>query len=336
MNAMVLTAGLGTRLRPVTNQFAKPAVPFLNVPLLYYSVALLENAGVDSLVFNTHYKPEQIESLVSRIPEYKGQVELSHEPGAPLGSGGGIWKARRVLDGSDFLLANGDEVILPHAAHSIQRLMEEHRRNKALATLLVMKHPLVGTQFGGVWADSNGNVKGFGKDGSVFGAYSKESDVSGFHYIGVQVLSPRIFRYLPEGESNILYDALAAGIANDETVRVFEESFTWFETGNPQDFLHATDQALTLLESKENEAGRFLKETCRRFWKPETRFERMDQARVLFGPGSRIESGANVRGFLVLGENSVVQSGATVENSVVIGNSTVDSTAILKNAIALP
>lgn len=313
MKAMILAAGLGTRLRPITDTVAKPAVPFLNIPLLYYSVALLEQAGVDSLVLNTHYKAEQVEAVAKRIPGFTGSVAFSHEPGAPLGSGGGIWKARQNLLSDHFFLANADEVILPHDPQILQRLMTEHRESHALATILVMRHPLVGTQFGGVWADQDGNVRGFGKDGKQFG-----SDVSGYHYIGLQMLNPRILNYLPEGESNILYDGIAAGIKAGEIVRVIESSFTWYETGNPKDFMHASGDALKLLaESADNEATRFLRRMCRRFWTPGTELKRTENGVFLLGANSIIEPGATLKGFAVIADNTLIKTNTTIENTVV-------------------
>lgn len=345
---MILAAGLGTRLRPVTDLFAKPAVPFLNIPLLYYSIALLEEGSADQFVVNAHYKPEQIERLVQSVPGLKQPVVVSHEEGAPLGSGGGIWKAREHLKGGSFFLANGDEVILPHENGILSRLRRDHETHGALSTILVMRHPLVGSQFGGVWADRSGAVHGFGKDGSIFG-----SECTGFHYIGLQILSDRIFDYLPEGESNILYDALVSGIAKGEKVRIVESEFTWFETGNAKDFVHAAGESLKLLASADRSQandGLFLRKVCQRFWPSYPNRaslwlghgSHLDPGTtepgtlVLAGDNVRVESGARLKGFVVLGDRSHVRSGAIVENSVVIENSTVESTSVALNTIHLP
>ena len=318
MKAMLLTAGLGTRLRPVTDHYAKPAVPFLNIPLLDYPIALLEDANVTSLVLNTHYKPEQIASLSKKIPGVRFPIHLSSESDAPLGSGGGIWKAKSFLlsgqpTGGDFLVANGDEVILPHEKDTISRFINDHIANRSLATILVMKHPLVGTQFGGVWADASGNVKGFGKKGSDFGAH-----VTGYHYIGLLLLNERVFKYLPDGESNILYDALKSAIDAGEKVRALVSSFTWFETGNPQDFLNASDEALHLLANPGSEESACLKRICDRFWTPQTRLEQTPQALILRGVDCQIESGVQFKGFAVLGNGCRLGKGAKIENSVLL------------------
>ncbi|MES2962382.1 MAG: sugar phosphate nucleotidyltransferase, partial [Bdellovibrionota bacterium] len=133
MKAMMLTAGLGTRLRPVTNFYAKPTVPFLGVPLAYFGRAILEQAGATSFVMNTHHLPEQINALADRMRVEGLKVETSHEAAAPLGSGGGIWKARKFLEGDgDFLVANGDEIILPHRPDVLREFVAAHSAKKAL------------------------------------------------------------------------------------------------------------------------------------------------------------------------------------------------------------
>ena len=262
----MLTAGLGTRLRPITNKWAKPAVPFLGIPLLKYPLYLMRAAGVTELVLNSHYKPEQIDSLAREISSADFPVHVSHESGAPLGAGGGIWKARKLLDdGGDFLVCNGDEVILPHDPLVLEKFKAAHAATSALATILVMKHPLVGKQFGGVWCAPDGSVRGFGKDAKAFGA-----DSVGYHYIGLLLLNPRVFTYLPEGESNILYDGLTRAIAAGETVRAVVSDFTWFETGNPHDLLAATGEALALLDHGHGEDARALRAITSRYWEKGT------------------------------------------------------------------
>lgn len=314
VKAMMLTAGLGTRLRPVTDLYAKPAVPFLNIPLFYYPLSLIEELPVSTLVLNTHYKPEQIENLASRIPEAKFKIALSPEPAAPLGSGGGIWRARALLEGEgSFLVSNGDEVILPRDPQIMRRFQKEHEDSMALATILVMRHPLVGKQFGGVWTDAHGFVRGFGKDPAAF------PGCTGYHYVGLLLLHERVFSYLPDGESNILYDALTAAIASGERVRATVGDFTWYETGNPRDFLQASGEALRLLaENDSSPEAQTLKRITTRFLPKRTSLERRESALVLRGPGSTIEPRSTINGFAVLGAQSSIESADLYENVVVL------------------
>ena len=348
MKAMILAAGLGTRLRPATNHFAKPALPFLNIPLLYYAFALLDEAGATQYVVNAHYKPEQISNLLQTVKGLTTAPVISHEQPLPLGSGGGVWAARSYLEGDDFFLANGDEVILPKDLSILKTLRRKHFESNAISTILVMRHPGVGSQFGGVWADEDGRVAGFGKDASVF------PGCTGYHYIGLQILKPRVFKYLKPGESNILYDALTAAITAGERVQVIVSDFAWFETGNVHDYLHASESCLHLLANTsaplnaEVPAERdFLLKICKRFWPSfETRTSLMHgqgslveassqnvAPLLLAGNGARVEPGAIIRGFAVLGENTIVESGACIERAVMLPNTRVAATESVKDAI---
>ena len=327
---MILAAGLGTRLRPVTEKLAKPAVPFLNIPLLYYPLELLTGLGIDKLVINTHHRPEQIEQA-AKHSLFGAPIALSYEPGQPLGSGGGIWGARGELrGGGDFVVCNGDEVILPRDPGVIARFASEHRKHKALATILVMEHPLVGTQFGGVWTDAGGDVKGFGKDPKAFGPGLK-----GYHYIGLLLLNDRVFDYLPEGESNILYDALKAAIDAGETVRACVGEFTWFETGNLKDFLEASESALRLLENGRGNDATFLKALCQKHWSPGSKIERHGGASVLKGAGARIAGDARVQEFAVLGDGAEIGANAEARRCVLLPRARIASGA-KADAIVLP
>lgn len=324
----MLTAGLGTRLRPITNSFAKPAVPFLGIPLVKYSLYLMRLAGIRDLVLNSHYKPEQISSLAHQLSTIDMRVHVSHEDPAPLGSGGGIWKARQWLDSPNFLVCNGDEVILPKDGSILSKFKAEHAKHSALATILVMKHPLVGTQFGGVWCAPDGSVRGFGKDPKAFG-----EDSVGYHYIGLLLLNQRVFTYLPEGESNILYDALAKAIAAGETVRALVSDFTWFETGNPVDFLAATREGLALLDHGTGEDAKALKAITQSFWKPGTHIENRNGALILLTPNSELPDSIDVKGFAVLEEGARAGRGAQLENVILMPGALVST--VKKNEIVL-
>ncbi len=238
MRAMLLSAGLGTRLRPVTTTFAKPAVPFLGVPLMYWSLEFLKELKLDRVVANLHYLPDTIRPLSTKLAPL--EIRFTHEVQKPLGSGGALWFAKKELEDSEtILVANADEVILPVNDRTLIRMLEQHEKSDAVATLLTMRRPDAGTKFGGVWTAADHSVMGFGFERSAF-----PSATQALHYVGVLLLNRRIFKYVPDGESNILYDVVAKAIANGERVMAFSESLVWHETGNPTDFLTATYEML--------------------------------------------------------------------------------------------
>lgn len=335
MRTLLLAAGLGTRLRPVTDHVPKPAVPFLNVPLLYWAFDFVQSLKPDRLVVNLHYHPEHIRSLGPPIEAAGTPVRFSFEKEKPLGSGGGIWFAREELRGvENFTVANGDEVILPLNDSMLSRMREAHERADALMTLLTMKHPEAGTKFGGVWTEASGRVHGFGFDASKFSSEAKP-----LHYVGVLMCNKRIFNYLPEGESNVLYDAAVAGIAKGELVQAFRDEMLWFETGNPADFLRASGEVLRLASPISEDTTASLPSKVVQHvlsqWGPEQlRFwESNNGARLLastLANGSRSygEICAELEasgGFAVLGPGASIK--ASVQNAIVMPGQVVASPA---------
>lgn len=133
MKAMIFAAGLGTRLRPITDTMPKALVPVCGQPLLYHAVCKLRDAGCDDIVVNIHHFPEQIRSYLASH-DLGVRIEISDESGALLETGGGIRHARRFLEDCDgpFLVHNVDIV----SNLDLCRFRSQSRPG-ALATLLV-------------------------------------------------------------------------------------------------------------------------------------------------------------------------------------------------------
>ncbi len=331
MNVMLLAAGEGTRLRPYTTILPKPAIPFLNVPLAGHALGFLHNIAVDNLVVNTFHLPEKVHTLFEDLPHGAKQLHFSDEKGEILGSGGGLGKARQYFQsGGSFLMMNADEVILPVDPNIVAKALQQHESSGALATLMVMEHPMVGTQFGGVWADENHNVLGFGKD-------KKNGSVKGWHFIGAQILSERVFNYIPKaGASNILYDALVSGIAQGELVKAFPFDCTWFETGNPHDFQEAAASCLQTLLSKENTFEKLvLDRTLARFLKNKPTAKQVSQANILASPTSTIDASAKISGLICIADNGVVEKNCVLENVIVGKNARVPAGTLASNTFFL-
>src|SRR5207237_6227114 len=109
LKAMVLCAGFGTRLRPLTDKVPKPLVPLCGLPLLQYNFALLVNAGVREIVINTHHLGAEMEKGALELAAALGiSLQVSREEKHILGTGGGVRRALGVLGRETFLLLNGD------------------------------------------------------------------------------------------------------------------------------------------------------------------------------------------------------------------------------------
>lgn len=324
MQAFLLAAGLGTRLRPVTDVFAKPAISFLNVPLLFWSLELLQQLKPSSYIINLHHLPHTVQNLMKSPVAAKLNPTWSLEAEAPLGSGGALSFAasKGLLNEEEFIVANADEVILPVTKLAMARFQERHRQSGAIATLLTMRHVDVGTKFGGVWHDGTGNVFGFGRDRMLF-----PNAKAALHYVGLLLVNKRVLKYLPENaESNLLYDGLLSAIRAGEKVVAHEEELFWHEIGNAHDFLAATSAALSLLSPLTNtDAALMAKQIVKKYAPSGTRYWQSNAgARLLISPpaaGSIPESEicANLekeKAFAVIGANAKIQF--PIANSVVL------------------
>lgn len=307
MNLMLLAAGEGTRLRPYTQICPKPAMPFLNIPLAAHVLGFVSPLPVTRFVVNTFYLPEKIhelfESLTTPVaPKFSDEKNL-------LGSGGGLKAAQKYFDLSQpIVLMNADEIILPKDLDIISKALEHHIKTNALSTLLVMKHPEAGRKFGGVWTKDR-QILGFGKD-EIPGADSV------WHFIGVQILSPRIFNYLPEGESNILYDAVALGLTKNEHAEVYPIECDWFETGNPQDYMEAQEACLNFLAADDMS---YQKKSLQRSLdlfsiEPQT-ISKTPELLLMKSASATIEG--KLSGFGVVGAHSVVPKNFSGKNIVI-------------------
>ncbi len=250
MNLFLLAAGFGSRLQPYTTYYPKPVIPFLNVPMGFYQFQYLIHVQqkITSFVVNTHHLPLQIETLYSKQPYIKNKAKFSFEVKNILGNGGAIKKAQPLLTANEpILLMNADEVYFTEQKDFLNDLLSAHEKSKSLATLVVMKHPEAGKKFGALWAHGN-SVRHIGKTCS-------DLNLEPWHYIGVCILSWEVISHIkPDQEQNILYDVLFPFL---DRLQLFEIESTWFETGNKEDLLSATEVMLQKLE-KDNQLQSFI------------------------------------------------------------------------------
>jgi mannose-1-phosphate guanylyltransferase len=326
MRALILSAGLGERLRPVTEKKAKPAVEFLNVPMLAYPYHWMSGFDLSDLVLNTHYLPESVQAAARQVVDPNTHLHFTFEPKI-LGSGGGIWNARKHLQwDDDFLIANGDSVALFEEADTLEQMMKFHRQKDALATLLVCPLEGVGTRLPGVWMDAYGEVTNFGKA-------AKKDYLTCYHYASFMILSKRIWNYLPDGESNILYEILEPQIAKGEKVYGFKrEDIQWFETGNAKDYLAATKTCLDLLGGAGSAPmASNLKAFLKRYT-PDSAF--LKETGSLVSGLAETAAEAALKG-AVIGRGARVLAGALVEDSVLLPGSKVEAGATVRGQIVI-
>lgn len=218
--AMVMAAGLGKRMRPLTASQPKPLVRVAGKPLVDHALDRLADAGVMRAVVNVHYLADALEAHV--LERKAPQVIISDERDALLETGGGLIKAREHLPDPFFCL-NADNIWLEGPRDAFHDLSARWNADDMDALLLVVPHARA-SNFGGpgdFYMDPRGKL-----------SRRKPGRIAPFIYTGIQLISQRLLRDAPEGKfsTNILWNRAI------EEERLFGVSFTgqWFEVGTPQ------------------------------------------------------------------------------------------------------
>ena len=223
--ALVLTAGLGTRLSPLTDVRAKPAVPVAGRPLVVRVLEWLAEQGVTDVVLNLHHLPETITREVGHGDASRLRVRYSWEP-VLLGTAGGPRLALPLL-GPRFFIINGDTM----TDLSLRELVERHEQMQAHVTLAVIPHPEP-ERYGGVEIDDTGRVRQFCRAGVA----------SARHFVGVQLAEAATFADVPSGTPaatvGSLYDRLIAEHAG--AIGAFTVDAPFRDIGTPSDYLATT------------------------------------------------------------------------------------------------
>ena len=243
-HALVLTAGLGTRLRPLTDVRAKPAIPVAGEPMIRRIISWLAAHGVTDLVLNLHYRPETLTAVVGDGGDLSARVRYSWEPRI-LGSAGGPRQALPLVAADPFLIVNGDTI----ADVDLARLAAAHDASDAIVTLALVPNREF-HRYGGVLLDPQNRVTGFVNRGpSAEGSY---------HYIGVQVVKAAAFGAVPQGEA-----ARSIGGVYDElmrqqpgSVRGFVSDAEFWDVGTIEDYWRTSTALATRNDMADLGVGR--------------------------------------------------------------------------------
>jgi mannose-1-phosphate guanylyltransferase len=282
--ALVLTAGLGTRLDPLTRLIAKPAVPIAGRTLIERALDWLRSQGVSNVVLNLHHHPASITSVVGDGRRLGLDVRYSWEDPI-LGSAGGPRHALALLDADPFLIVNGDTL----CDVDLAPMIDAHERNRAAVTMAVVPNPAP-DHYNGIVIDAAHRVTAFVPKGSAQPTW---------HFVGIQIVSAGILAPLPDGVpaetvAGIYRDRVASG---DRAIFAWPVTNQFVDVGTPRDYIRTalglagtpgTGDATSVIEGN----GDLIDPTAR-------------IARSVIWPDVRISAGVVI-------EDSIVTSGLTV------------------------
>jgi mannose-1-phosphate guanylyltransferase len=227
MRAMVLAAGLGTRLRPLTYEITKPMVPVLDRPVMEHIVDLLERYGFNEVIANLHYFPETIREHFGDRLEYRFEPEL-------LGTAGGVRACAEFFGDEAFLVISGDAL----TDIDLEAFAARHRQTGGIATLAVKKVPDT-REFGVVLHDRDGRITGFQEKPAA------DEALSDLGNCGIYMFEPRIFDYFPDRPFvDWAQDVFPALLENDVPFHIHELREYWNDVGSLGELRKGTFDAL--------------------------------------------------------------------------------------------
>jgi MurNAc alpha-1-phosphate uridylyltransferase len=196
-NAMILAAGLGVRMRPLTNNTPKPLIKVSGKPLIQFNLEALSKFVAADVVVNIHHLPLQMINFLQNYSDFN--VQISNETDELLDSGGGIKNALHLLGPSPFFILNADSFWIDGATSNLDRLSKtwNSARMDILLLLAAGKQIMGYKGSGDFMMDSNGQL-----------IRRREKEVSPFVYTGAALINPKIFNETPSGpfSLNILFD----------------------------------------------------------------------------------------------------------------------------------
>lgn len=236
MKAMIFAAGLGTRLKPLTDNLPKALVPIAGKTLLEWVILKLKAAGFDEIVVNVHHFPNQIIDFLKENNNFGIRIEVSDERNQLLDTGGGIRKASWFFDdGKPFLVHNVD--ILSNV--DLKALYHQHMRTNSLATLVVSRRDT----FRYLLFNDDLQLKGWinEKTGEMKPANLKKIELyNKLAFSGIQVLSPSVFTLMEQLESKFpIMDFYLSNAANQTISGFVPEDYNMLDVGK----LNVLDEA---------------------------------------------------------------------------------------------
>ena len=319
--AIVLAAGAGTRLRPLTYETPKPMVPVLNRPVIHHVLDNLLRHGIKEVAVNLHTHADQIRGYCGDGSRWSINIRYSREPRL-MGTAGAVKRVEGFLKGGPFFVMSGDGL----SDIDLTDMLAFHRRRKSLATMAV-KAVESRFEYGVTLMDAAGRIQGFKEKPSWGDVFSNKVNT------GIYLFEPEVLRLIPD---RVVYDfgqdLWPKLLKLHKPIHAYECRSYWTDVGNLAEYrrcqMDGLDRKIRInipgTEVRRNvwieggsviDPGAFLKAPC------------------LIGKGCRIEAAAQVGPYTVVGDRALISPQAVLKNCILFDNVTVGRNVHLSNCI---
>jgi NDP-sugar pyrophosphorylase family protein len=316
---MILCAGLGTRLLPITEIFPKPLVPLLNIPNIVHSLALLKRAEVKEVIINLHHLSQSIENYLGNGSKWGMEISYSKET-ILLGTGGGLKKAEPFFsnESEPFILSNCDFV----SNVDLGPIIDLHFERNALATMVLFEDPSRQASYSKVGCTTDGHLCSLPK------LETKHPSRTAI-FTGIHLLGKEAFSYLkeePSGINEILYPALMKEFP-ERTYCDFVKHGYWYDTGDLHWLWTSSMALLENLAAKNKSMLELLsengdyREMKKGVWTAggEPLPAGVDfTPPILIGKNCKIAPSVSLGAYSIIGDNALIGPRASVEKTIVL------------------
>lgn len=337
MKAMILAAGRGTRVRPLTNEMPKPMIPIIGKPVMEYIVEELARHGFDEIMINVSHLPEKIESYFGNGERFgveigysfEGYIEDGEIQSTALGSAGGL---KRIQDfggffDDTFLVVCGDALI----DLDLTKAVREHWKSGAVASICTHAvSPEEVSSYGVVVSDDDGQIVSFQEKPSIEEARSNKVNT------GIYIFEPEVLDLIPSGEQyDIGGDLFPQIVKKGLSFHSIDLPFNWVDIGKISDYWDANQKIMqgelrTIpMPGTEARPGVWVGLNTNIDW------DNCEiQGPVYIGSGTTVEGGAMIVGPTWIGHGCHIREGARISKSIIFEYTRIGSASIVKNSVA--
>ena len=328
MKAMILAAGKGTRVRPITYTIPKPMIPILQKPVMEFLLELLKHHGFDQIMVNVSHLANEIEGYfrdgqrfgVEIAYSFEGRIVDGELVGEALGSAGGMKKIQEFSPFFDdtFVVLCGDALIDLDLTEAVR----QHKEKGAIATIVMKSVPIKQVpSYGVVVTDDDGRIKSFQEKPKVEEALSTNINT------GIYVFEPEIFNYIPPNmEYDIGGDLFPKLVAANAPFYGISMDFEWVDIGKVPDYWQAIQDLMTGQVKLVDIPGQEVKPGIHTGLHVKANWDKVNiKGPVYIGARTHIEDGATIIGPTMIGPNCAICSNAIVDRSVIFEYSRIGS-----------